>query len=89
MSRDMRFLESPGTPEDDAYRYRIEWDDRASSIEETMRTGKVKNYGPGSREVSGFDNAWDVYNDYRKDPILKHVRLVKLDKDGNICSVWD
>jgi len=45
--------------------------------------GIIEHYGLGSRDVSGFDNAWDVFNDYRDNPDLIGVRLIKIDSDGN------
>ena len=83
MRKDTSFLERPGTPEDDAYNYSIVWDDSISSVEENIKTGTIKHYGPGSREVSGFDNAWDVYCDRLDDPDYIRVRLIQIDKDGN------
>ena len=84
MGRGMRFLESSGTPEDDSYGYRVEWDDRTTSIKEMVNNGgKIEHYGPGSRYVSGFDNAWDVFNDCRDNLDLIGVRLIRIDSDGN------
>jgi hypothetical protein len=84
MGKGMRFLESSATPEEDSYGYRVEWDDRTTSIREMSRNGgKIENYGPGSRDVSGFDNAWDMFNDYRDNPYLIGVRLIRIDSDGN------
>ena len=84
MGRKMRFLESSATPEEDSYGYRVEWDDRVSSVKETFNNGgKIEHYGPGSRDVSGFDNAWDMFNDYRDSPYFIGVRLIRIDLDGN------
>ena len=79
----MRFLESSATPEEDSYGYRIEWDDRITSVKEMCRNGgNVEHFGYGSRDVSGFDNAWDIFNDYRDDPIFRGVRLIRIDSNG-------
>ena len=89
MSRGMRFRETPATPEEDSYDYRVEWDGRLSSAEESFAsyktTGKleVKNYGPGLRTFSGLDNAWDLFCDLRDNPDYIRVRLIQIDKDGN------
>lgn len=83
MSRDMRFRESPATPEEDSYKYRIEWDDSISSVDEIVTTGEIKHFGSGSQDVSGYDNAWDVYNRCKKNTSLIGVRLVRIDADGN------
>ena len=40
-------------------------------------------HGSGSRNVSGFDNAWDVFNDYRDNPDYIGVRLIRIDSDGS------
>ena len=89
MRKDTSFLERPGTHEDDAYNYSIVWDDSISSVEENIKTGTIKHYGPGSREVSGFDNAWELFNWFRKSLSFISVQLLKKDKDGNICDHWD
>lgn len=84
MGKSMRFLESPATAEEDSYNYRVEWDDRLTSIREMMRNGgNITHYGYGSRDVYGFDNAWDVFNDLRSNPDFIHVRLIQIDQDGN------
>ena len=84
MGRSMRYLESSATPEQDSYGYRVEWDDSTTSVREMVRNGvEIEHYGPGSRDVSGFDNAWDVFNDYRDNPDFRGVRLIKIDSDGN------
>lgn len=78
MGRGMRFRETPATPDEDSYTYRVEWDARIHIV-----GGKVKNDGPGSRSFNGFDNAWDVYCDRLDDPDYIRVRLIQIDKDGN------
>lgn len=84
MGRGSRFLESSATPEEDLYDYRIEWDDRTTSVREMVRNGGIiEHYGAGSREVSGFDNAWDIFNDYKHNPDFIGVRLIKIDSNGN------
>ena len=45
--------------------------------------GKIEHYGSGSRNVSGFDNAWDVFNYYRDNPDFIGVRLIRIDSNGN------
>lgn len=58
MGRGTRFLESSATLEQDSYDYRVEWDDQTTSVKDMVRNGgSVEHYGPGSRTVSGFDNA--------------------------------
>lgn len=84
MGRGMRFLESSATPEEDSYEYRVEWDDRTTSVKEMFNNGgKVEHYGSGSRDVSGFDNAWDAFNYYKYNPDFTGVRLIRIDSDGN------
>lgn len=84
MGRGKRFRESPATPEQDSCRYRVEWNDQTTSVKEMVRNGgKIEHYGPGSKDVSGFDNAWDVFNDYRDSPDFIGVRLIKIDAYGN------
>jgi hypothetical protein len=84
MARGMRYLESSATPEEDSYRYRVKWDDQTTSVKEMIKNGgKIEHYGPGSRDVSGFDNAWDVFNDFRDNPDFIGVRLIRIDSDGN------
>ena len=84
MGRSTRYLESSATPEQDSYGYRVEWDDRTTSVREMIRNGgEIEHYGPGSRDVSGFDNAWDVFNNYRDNPDFRGVRLIEIDSDGN------
>lgn len=84
MGKGTRFLESSATPEEDSYRYRVEWDDQTTSVKEMVYNGGVlEHYGFGSIDVSGFDNAWDVYNDYAASPYFKGVRLIKIDSNGN------
>ena len=81
----MRFLESSSTPEEDSYRYRIDWDDRISSnVNEYVRNGnQFTHYGAGSRSVGGFDNAWEAFNDLRNNPNFSGVKLIQIDSDGN------
>ena len=80
MARGMRFRESSATPEQDSYEYRVEWDDRTTSVKEMFRNGgEIEHYGPGFREVSGYDNAWDMYNDLRDNPDFRGIRLIKID----------
>jgi hypothetical protein len=84
MGRGKRFLESSATPEADSYGYRVEWDDQTTSVREMVNNGgKIDHYGSGSKGVSGFDNAWDIFNDYRDDPDFIGVRLIRIDSDGN------
>jgi len=84
MGKGMRFLESAATPEEESYRYRVEWDDQTTSVREMIINEKeLEHYGPGSRDVSGYDNAWDVFNDYRDNPDFIGVRLIKIDSSGN------
>ena len=84
MGKGLSFLESSATPEEDSYEYRVEWDDSLSSSAEMIKNGfKVEHYGSGSREVSGFDNAWDVFNYYSDNPDYIGVRLIRIDSEGN------
>ena len=71
----MRFEESPATEEEDSYEYRIEWDDHW--------TTDFNPLGAGSRELAGFDNAWECFLDYKHDGYHRGVRLIQIDKDGN------
>jgi len=43
---------------------------------------KTEHYGSGSRNVTDFDNAWEVFNDYCSDPDYKRVRLIQIDSNG-------
>ena len=84
MGRGMRFLESSSTPQEDSYRYRVEWDDQTTSVKEMIKNGgEIEHYGSGSRDVSGLDNARDVFNDYRDNPDFIGVRLIRIDSNGN------
>ncbi len=84
MGRGTRFLESSATPEEDSYDYRVEWNDKIEYVYATAGNGgKVEHYGFGQRDVSGFDNAWDLFNDYRDNPDFKGVRLIRIESDGN------
>lgn len=84
MGRGSRFLESSATEEEDSYEYRVEWDDHISvDYDYDERRAKTEHYGSGSRDVSGFDNAWDVFNDYRDDSDYIGVRLIKIDSNGS------
>lgn len=40
--------------------------------------GKVEHYGSGSRDVAGFANAWDLFNDYQHSSDFIGLRLIKL-----------
>lgn len=84
MARGKHFLESPATPEEDSFRYRVEWDDQTTSAIDMLRNGeKLEHYGPGARDVSGFDNAWDVFNDCANSPDFIGVRLIRIGLDGS------
>ena len=55
----------------------MEWDDYITAdYDRSEGRIKVEHHGGGSRDVSGFDNAWDVFNDYRDHPDYKGVRLI-------------
>jgi hypothetical protein len=59
-------------------------DDQTTSVKEMIKNGgKFENYGSCSRDVSSFDNAWDVFNDYRDNPDFIGVRLIRIDSNGN------
>ena len=84
MGRGMRFLESSATPEQDSYGYRVEWDDQTTSVKKMIwNGGNCEHYGSGSEDVSGFDNAWDLFHSYKDSPDFRGVRLIKIDSDGN------
>ncbi len=86
MGRGSRFLESSATEEEDSYRYRVEWDDIITVDYDCVeRRVKTEHHGSGSRDVSGFDNAWDAFNDCRDDPSFVRVRLIKIDSNGSEC----
>lgn len=84
MGRGTRYLESSATEEEDSYGYRVEWDDCVTA-DYDYSEGKIKvtHNGSGSRDVSGFDNAWDVFNDYRDNPDYVGVRLIQISDDGS------
>lgn len=84
MGRGTIFLESSETLDEDSYGYRVEWDDQTTSVKEIFNNGgRVEHYGFGSRDVTGFDNAWDLFNNYRNSPDYIGVRLIRIDSDGN------
>ncbi len=84
MGRGSRFLETSATEKEDSYSYRVEWDDQITgSYDRTEGRIKIEHHGSGSRNVSGFDNAWDVFNDYCDDPDYRGVRLIQIDSDGS------
>lgn len=83
MGRGTRFLESSATTEEDSYEYRVEWDDYITvDYDWNESVMKAEHHGAGSVNVSGFDNAWDVFNDYRDNPNYKGVRLIRIDSSG-------
>ena len=83
MGKGIRYLESSATPEEDSYGYRVEWDDYLiSNYDRTESCVKIQHRGPGSRSVSGFDNAWDMFNDYCNNPDYRGVRLIQIDANG-------
>jgi hypothetical protein len=83
MGKSTRHLESSATPEEDSYNYRVEWDDRTTSVEDMILNGKsIEHYGYGSRDISGFDNAWDKFDEFRKDADFQGVRLIQIDSEG-------
>ena len=84
MGSGTRYLESSATEKEDSYRYRVEWDDYITA-DYDRKEGRIKieHHGCGYRDVSGFDNARDVFNDYRDHPDYKGVRLIRIDSDGS------
>jgi len=80
----MRFEESPATPEEDSYDYRLEWDDYIR-FEDDFRAGTSKAFhcGPGSSKCDCFDHAWDAFKDMEGEFGYKGVRLIRIDKSGN------
>lgn len=83
MGRGSRFLESSATEEEDSYEYRVEWDDQISvKYDLNEQCVKTEHYGPGSINIPGFDNAWDVFNDYKENFDFVGVRLIKIDANG-------
>lgn len=88
MGRGTRFLESSATEQEDSYEYRVEWDDYITvDYDRSEQCMKTEHHGSDSRYVSGFDNAWDVFNDYRDNPDYIGVRLIQIDSNG-IESVY-
>lgn len=84
MGRGTRYLETSATAEEDSYGYRVEWDDCITvDFDWSEHRMKAKHAGPGSREVSGFDNAWDMFNDYRDNPDYVGVRLIQIYSSGS------
>ena len=84
MGRGVRFRESSATEEEDSYDYRVEWDDYITTYYDSLKQSiELEHHGSGTRDVSGFDNAWDVYNDYRDNPDYIGVRLIRIDSNGN------
>ena len=83
MSRKTGYLESSATVEENSYNYRVEWDDYITSRYDNEEWCiKCEHHGSGFREVSGFDNAWDMFNDYKEDIDYKGVKLIQIDSDG-------
>jgi hypothetical protein len=86
---ELGLLESQSAMDEEASDYRVEWDDRLSSTREIFKKGgKIIHYGSGSMEVSGYDNARDIFCDYRDDMDFIGVRLIKINNDGNE-SIYD
>ncbi|MBQ4559630.1 MAG: hypothetical protein IJA54_04810 [Tyzzerella sp.] len=84
MGRGTRFLESSATEQEDSYGYRVEWDDYITvDYDWNEKCLKTEHHGSNSRYVSGFDNAWDVFNDYRDNPDYVGVRLIQIDSSGS------
>ena len=83
MGRKTSYLESAATENEDSYEYRVEWDDHIT-VEFNWRENitKAEHHGSGSRDVSDFDNAWDLFNDYCSNPDYKGVRLIQIAADG-------
>lgn len=49
-----------------------------SSVSEMFKnSSKVEHYGSGLRDVSGFDIAWDLFNNYQHNSDVIGVRLNK------------
>jgi len=91
VGKSTRYLESPATPEEDSYRYRVEWDDIIESHFEDYQHPEnwySDHLGPGREEIVGFDNAWDRYNDLDENIDYCNVRLIRMDADGNEVSRW-
>lgn len=84
MGRGTRYLESSATEEEDSYGYRVEWDDCiVTDFDRVERKFRTIHKGSGKREVSGFDNAWDVFNDYSDSLDYIGVRLIQVFHDGS------
>lgn len=78
-----RYLESPATEEEDSYNYRVEWDKHETSdYDFSERKLNVTDFGSGSEDISGFDNAWDMFNDLRDSPDYHGIRLIRISSDG-------
>ena len=84
MGRGLRFLESSATTEEDSYGYRVEWDNHiVVDYDRNKQCMITIKHGSGERNVSGFDNAWDVFNDYCDNPDYIGVKLIRIDSDGS------
>ena len=76
-------LESSAAEKENSYNDRVEWDDYITvDYNKNEKHMKTEHYGSGSRNVTDFDNAWEVFNDYCSDPDYKRVRLIQIDSNG-------
>lgn len=68
MGKGSRFMESPATPEEDEYNYRVTWEDRTNHDEWLRNGGRgpIEHLGPGYEDFSSYDNAWDRYCDLKE-----------------------
>ena len=76
-------MESPATPEEDSYNYRVEWEDRTCMREWFSKGGPIEHFGPGSEEFSSYDNAWDRYCDLKESVDYKGVNIVRLGRNDS------
>ena len=75
MGRNMRFLESDATPEEDSHDYRVEWDDRVYFDDDF----NLKHDGPGYYDfIQDYDGAWDLYCELDDNHEYKNVRIITL-----------
>ena len=80
MAKNISFLESSATPEENSYDYRVEWDDY---LIYNYGTKKVEHNGPGIKYYyKDFDGAWDCFCDLRRNPDYIRIRLIQIRSDG-------
>ena len=78
MGKDMRFLESDSTPEEDSFTYSLEWD-------KVIDMATDATSGKGNKICNNYQSAWDAFYDLKKDKkfIYLGLKLFRIAKDGS------